>query len=100
MESLPQVLIGVGTLLTPLVIAAFARDRALLSMVNAQTADVNARINRVRDEFVRRDDLAEHLSRFDKQLDDMRDDWRRLSDRIEALIAERPHVGPRRIAPS
>lgn len=82
MESWLQVLIGVGSLLTPVVIAAFARDRALLTMINSQSGQVNERINRVRDEFVRRDDLAEHLTRLDKQID-------RLGEKIDQLITER-----------
>lgn len=87
MEPWVQVLIGVGSLLTPVVIAAFARDRALISMITTQGSHLHERINRVRDDFVRRDDLAEHLARNEKQLDDMRTDIRRLSDEIRQLIA-------------
>ncbi len=54
------------------------------------------RINRVRDEYVRRDDLQGHLVRIDKQFDEMRDQIRRGQesterklDKIENLLSGR-----------
>lgn len=90
MEPWAQVLVGVGSLLTPIVLAAFARDRALMGMINSQTSQIHERINRTRDDFVRRDDLAEHLSRLDKQFDDMRADLRSLSAEIRASNGRKP----------
>lgn len=84
-----QVLIGVGALLTPVVIAAFARDRQLLASISAGDAQIHDRINRIRDEFVRRDDLAEHLARLDKQFVDFRADMRELRDEIREAMIQR-----------
>ncbi len=86
MDPWLQVLIGVGSVLTPVVIAAFARDRSLVAMIEASATQLHDRVNRTRDEFVRRDDLAEHLLRLDKQFDSMRADMRLLSDEIRRLI--------------
>lgn len=77
------VLLAVGGLLTPIILASMARDRTLVSMIAAgrdasekaiQMASdlIHDRINRIRDDYVRRDDLQGHLVRIDKQFDDMR----------------------------
>lgn len=89
MEPWVQVLIGVGSLLTPMVIAAFARDRALMGMINSQTSQIHERINRTRDDFVRRDDLAAHIARLDKQFDDVRQDLKILSGDIRQVMGTR-----------
>ncbi len=54
------------------------------------------RINRVRDEYVRRDDLQGHLMRIEKQFDDMRDQIQRGQeatekklDKIEGMLSAR-----------
>lgn len=90
-------LIGFGSLLTPVVLAAIARDRSLIAMIGAVKEDaarattaatepIHERINRVRDEFVRRDDLESHLARIDKQFGELREDFRRGTDEIKTLI--------------
>lgn len=87
-------LVGIGGLLTPIVLAAMARDRSLIAMVNttrddmqrmiAQSADqTHERINRVRQEYVREDHLNAHLGRIDKRFDDMATELRRSSERVD-----------------
>lgn len=75
-------LIGIGTLLTPVVLAAMARDRQVGRIITEakdglrqDVEKVHDRVNRVRDEFVRRDDLAAHLDRIDKSFDQVRQDF-------------------------
>jgi hypothetical protein len=90
-------LVGIGGLLTPIVLAAKARDTSLLTMiaavkhdsgkmVQAATEPIHERINRVRDEFVRRDDLDGHLARIDKQFDAVHSAIQRGNDEIKGLI--------------
>jgi hypothetical protein len=94
-----ELLVGIGAVLTPVVLAAFARDRSLLQMISATKDDagkmitkatdpLHERINRVRDEFVRRDDLAAHLERVDKQFDDLRAEVRRSGENTDRKLDE------------
>lgn len=61
---------------------------------NTKTATdaLHNRVNRIRDEFVRRDDLATHLAQFDKRLDEMRDELRRSAEktdkRLDAILQQ------------
>lgn len=91
-----QVVVAVGSLLTPFALAALARDRALLAMigkvkddagelVKATTDPLHERVNRVRDEYVRRDDLNDHLARIDKRFDDMAAEQRRANGRLDEI---------------
>jgi len=77
-----QLLLGVGGFLTPIVLAAMARDRAHTQAITGAKEDMareiksgidplHERVNRVRDEYVRRDDLDGHLVRLDKRFDEM-----------------------------
>lgn len=105
-----QPFLAIGALLTPIVLAAMARDRSLLVMLNsarqdalnaivvmkddarrmiaASTEPLHDRVNRVRDEYVRRDDLDGHLARMGKQFDDIRDDMRRNSENLDKRLDE------------
>lgn len=100
-----KIFLGIGAFLTPIVLAAFARDRSLLSMIAAVKDDasqqikasvdqVHERINRVRDEFVRRDDLDGHLQRMEKRFDEVWTDMRRNNDavakRLDEIMARLP----------
>lgn len=87
------ILLGVGALLTPIVIAAFSRDRTLFGMlasvkddtrsfVDASIGPLNDRIDRVRNEYVRRDDLADHLNRIEKRFDTLDDKLEDIRDRL------------------
>ena len=50
--------------------------------------DFQMRLDRVRDEYVRRDDLDGHLQRFEKQFDDIRGEMRRGSEATEKKLDE------------
>lgn len=91
--------IGVGAILIPAVLATMARDRALMTMIGqnqndtksaieAATAPIHERINRVRDEYVREDHLNSHLDRIDKRFDNLSDEMRRHSDKVDKGFGE------------
>lgn len=114
MEVWVQVALVFGGLLTPIILAAFVRDRALMAMIaeckaDAMSAidrrtddlagrqrqaseDLHERINRVRHEFVRRDDFTAHMDRLEKQFDLMREELQRQSDhtdkRLDAILKQ------------
>lgn len=103
-------LVAFGGLLSPFVLAAMARDRSLVGMINtaangaaakvdsvrketialinAQTGPLHDRINRVRDEYVRRDDLQAHLVGIEKRFDDLRAELRRSSESTDKKLDE------------
>lgn len=89
--------------MTPVVLAAMARDRSLISMfttletslearIKAETAPLHERVNRVRDEYVRRDDLDAHLSRMEKQFDEVRAELRRNNETVEKRLTEMVNI--------
>lgn len=98
-QIVATLLLSVGGLLTPIVLAAMARDKSLMSMIsgakedmaahiNAATAPLHERVNRVRDEYVRRDDLDGHLRRFEKSMDEVKSQLMRQSEKTEARLSE------------
>lgn len=101
------VLLAVAGLAIPAIGIAMARDRSLLTMIQntktdaatatkAATDPIHERINRVRDEFVRREDLDGHLLRWDKQFDDLRAELRRSAESTDRKLDEiRSIIQPR-----
>jgi uncharacterized membrane protein len=98
-QIVAAMLLSVGGLLTPIVLAARSRDAALLTMITNAKEDMarqvkagvdplHERINRVRDEYVRRDDLEGHLVRLDNRFDKMEDNIRRGQESVERKFDE------------
>lgn len=98
-QIVATLLLSVGGLLTPIVLAAMGRDKSLMSMIagakedmgqriTEATAPLHERVNRVRDEYVRRDDLAGHLSRIEKSIDDTKAETRRQYESIDKRLSE------------
>lgn len=60
-------------------------------MISEGDDKLHDRVNRVRDEYVRRTDLDSHLQRLDKNVDDLRADIKQsrteMNQRLDALIA-------------
>lgn len=95
-----QWLIGVSltVLLTTagMLIAAFRALSAKIDSSNAEQTEqikdgddkLHERINRVRDEYVKRIDLDGHLGRIDQTLREMRDEWRDMNRTIIAAVAK------------
>jgi hypothetical protein len=70
--------------------AAIARDRQITRMITDGEEKLHARINDVRDQYVRRDDLDKHMQRWEKTLEDLRADMkegnRQTNDRLDKLL--------------
>lgn len=103
-----QFWLSVASLFIPLVGAAWARDQALQRMITGTRSDwqreisavkddarhimgataqeLHDRVNRTREEYVRRDDLHAHLGRIDKRLDDMSGQMERRLDVIDRKL--------------
>lgn len=102
-------LIGLALTFVTCVGGLIVRDRALLALItngdkavhdalekrvdNAvieakrEDAALHERINRVRDEFVRRDDLDQHLGRIEKNLNQMYIEQRETNQRIDGFMS-------------
>lgn len=98
----------IAVALIPVVLAAMARDRSMMTMISgtrndwqnsiaaakedcrkmldAGTGTLHDRISRVRDEYVRRDDLDGHLQRMEKQFDEVRNEMRRNSENTDKKL--------------
>lgn len=86
-----QWIVGAAFALVGLIGGVIARDRQLSKMITEGDDKLHERVNRVRDEFVRRDDLDNHIHRLDKSIDqlskDIRDQSAETTKRLDALIA-------------
>lgn len=85
--------------MSPIVIAAFSRDRTLMAMIAGAKEDMarqvkngvdplHERVNRVRDEYVRRDDMDGHLARLDKRFDEFNQQMLRNNDQVQKRLDE------------
>lgn len=89
-------MMAIGWGLTTLVIVGgiIARDRYVLNLIS--TGDkavegkvdiVHERINKTRDDFVRRDDLDSHMKRIEGNLEKMYTEQRETNQRIDGFMA-------------
>lgn len=94
-----QVTVGLGGLLVPVVIAAFARDRQLLGMIQQGKDDtrehveeaakgLHERVNRVRDEYVSHREFTGYVQRVEKGFDELKEDLRRQGERTDVQLRE------------
>lgn len=65
-----------------------ARDRYITRTISEKVEKLHTRIDKVRDEHVRRDDLAGHIERFEKSVDEMKEEQRRTNERIDKILAK------------
>ena len=65
-----------------------ARDRYITRAIGREAERLHARIDRIREGYVRRDDLAGHLARLEKSMDEMRREQRRSAERMDRILAE------------
>lgn len=87
MESDLKWVIGIAISLTvafaTAIVAAF---RNLSNRISSGNRDVHKRIDDVKDDYVRRDDLNGHIDRIDKNLRELRDETRQNHQQLlEAL---------------
>jgi hypothetical protein len=64
------------------------RDRQVAKTIADGDAELHQRVNKVRDEYVRRDDLTGHITRIETMLIAMRDEQRRTNERIDSLLVK------------
>lgn len=104
------VAVSIGALFTPFVLAARARDKSLQEMVfavkddvmshfNASQSRMHDRIDQVRTDYVRRDDLDGHVGRIEKRFDEVFNEMRRGNEATERKLDDirnllRPVVPP------
>ena len=86
-------IIGSAMALVVMIGGIIARDRQLTRMVQDGDEKLHDRINRVREDMVRRTDLDDHLQRVDKSLQtldaNIREQGRETTRRLDQLIASR-----------
>lgn len=70
--------------------AYIARDRAVFKSIREGDAALDARIDRVKDDYVRRVDLESHITHLEKSLNEIREDQRHhhseLNKRFDRLM--------------
>lgn len=107
-NNIPEIIIGWIMSVIALVGGVVMRDRAVLTKItdgdtstrkevsevvrelsrqhDEHVAALYERINKTRDEFVRRDDLDGHLSRIEKNIVGMRDELRENNHRMDEFM--------------
>lgn len=88
-----ELVIGWGLSVVGIVGGIIARDRALMRQINDGDAALHERVNRTRDEFVRRDDLDKHLARIDANIAGMYAEQKETNKRIDAFMAAVSRTG-------
>jgi hypothetical protein len=77
MEADLKWVIGVGVSLTvTLVTAIIAAFRNLANRISTGNRDLHKRVDDVKDKYVRRDDLDGHITRIERNLQEIRDENR------------------------
>jgi uncharacterized membrane protein YhiD involved in acid resistance len=82
-------LIGWGLTVLAIVGGIILRDRQVMSTIQDGDDKLHHRINDTRDQYVRRDDLAQHIQRIEKTVDEMRIEMReqrRTNERLDSTL--------------
>lgn len=90
-----------GLTVLGLVSAAIVRDRYVMDKIAQKSHEtrehadtrvdaLHARINDIKDDYVRRDDLAGHLERIDDTLKGLREEQRKNNETVLLALATRP----------
>ena len=80
---------AIGLSIAGYVIAAL---RALSQQIKTGDDGLHERVNRFRDEYVRRDDMQDYMKRFDDTLRDMRTENRQLHDQTNSRLDKVLHT--------
>nr|WP_321482346.1 hypothetical protein [uncultured Cohaesibacter sp.] len=87
-----QWLVGVVLAIVAMVGGFIVRDRQTAKQIKDGDDRLHDRINRVRDDYVRRDDLQSHMTRLDDNIKEMRQEMKeetsKTNDRLDRLFAE------------
>lgn len=82
-------LAGIGlTVTVSLVTALIAAFRSLAGRVSSGDRDLHKRIDDVKDKYVRRDDLDDHVKRIETNIRDLRDENRENHKQILAALTK------------
>ena len=79
-------LIGILMALVAMIGGFIARDRQVMARIQDGDEKIQKAMDDVRKEYVRRDDLKDHLQSIEKSLVQSRDEQREMARRIDALI--------------
>jgi hypothetical protein len=66
-----QMLIGIVAAGVAIIGGIIVRDRYVAKSIRDGDAELHSRINKVKDDYVRRDDLDKHLERIEHKLDEL-----------------------------
>ena len=78
--------VGVFMALAGLIIGAFYR---LAGKMSGQHAEIYRRIDKVKEDYVRRDDYRLHIERQDKQYEKIESSIQKMDEKIDRLIARK-----------
>lgn len=82
-------LIGWGLTVLAIVGGVILRDRQVMGTIKDGDDKLHDRLSKVKDEYVRRDDLASHIQRIEKTVDEMRIEMReqrRTNERLDTTL--------------
>jgi len=69
-------LVGWGLTVLAIVGGVILRDRQVMQSINEGDNKIHDRLSKVKDEYVRRDDLHSQINRIEKSMDEMKDEMR------------------------
>jgi len=79
-------LIGIGLTVVAIIGGIIVRDRQVMKAIQDGDNVLHARVTRVQEEYVRRDDLNGHISSIENSVNQMREEQRETNRRIDALL--------------
>ncbi len=79
-------LIGIGLTVVAIIGGIIVRDRQVMKAIADGDNVLHARVTRVQEEYVRRDDLNGHISSIENSVNQMREEQRETNRRIDALL--------------
>ncbi len=86
-QWLANAAIAAGGLITGALGGVAVRERQLMTIIKEGEEKLNARIDRVQQDFVRRDDLNGHITRLERSVQSVQDNQLETHRRIDALLA-------------
>lgn len=92
-------LIAIGGFLVALVGGVITRDRYMASQIQRGDSRLHERIDRIREDYVKREDLDGHIERLEKGVRDVREDLkehsRETNRRLDTILSAIGSVHPR-----
>lgn len=79
-------IIGVVVAVVVAIGGIIVRDRQMIKLIHDGDAVLHARVTRVQEEYVRRDDLYNHVRSIETLINQMREEQRATNARIDAVL--------------